>query len=236
MKRLFTLIITICLFLSFALPSFCDGGLCYVNDEDHHVYASGNGGGRRIALTFDDGPHPEYTDKILDVLAKYGVKATFFVIGENAGYYPEPLARAVFEGHSIGSHTYSHRHIKSLSRAELGEEMKKNAEVLEKFGAKPKLFRPPEGVCDQKVIGLAEENGCDVILWTVDTEDWRSKPAKSIVDNVLSHVHGGEIILMHDYIVGQSHTAEALEVIIPRLLSNGYEFVTVEKLIGREET
>lgn len=232
-KGLWTGILALLLLLRFPAAAW-DGRTCYVNDEENHVYASGQAG-KRIALTFDDGPHPGYTDKILDILGQYEVKATFFIVGQNAVYYPEPLKRAIAEGHSIGSHTFSHGHVKAMSGEQLRNEFRKTGETLKNFGVTPSLFRPPEGVCDRKVIEISREQQCDIILWTIDTGDWRCPSKEHIVSAVLEHIRGGEIILMHDYVSGKSNTPAALEIIIPALLERGYEFVTVEQLIGRTE-
>ncbi|MBQ9467574.1 MAG: polysaccharide deacetylase family protein [Clostridia bacterium] len=221
--------------LLFVSRAFCAAGEelpAYKNDEEKRIYACGSGG-KYLALTFDDGPHPVYTDRILKTLKKYGVRATFFVIGENVGYYPGVLERVLADGHAIGSHTFSHRHVSSVSRAQFFEEYRKNDRLLRSFGVETKLFRPPEGVCDAKVQALSARFDCDIILWSVDTEDWRSPPVYKIVRAVLDRVQGGEIILMHDYVSGESHTAAALEIILPELLSRGFEFVTVGELIGR---
>lgn len=234
MKRLLALLLSAALGLSFGLSGFSEDRSCYFNDEENHVYASGPAESRKIALTFDDGPHPCYTDEILDILKEYKVKATFFVIGQNAEYYPEPFQRTVAEGHSVGSHTFSHRHLKNLNEEQLRKEFAQNRQTLEKFGVCPVLFRPPEGVCDRKVLKVAHENGCDIILWSVDTGDWRCPALESILSNVRRNVKGGEIILMHDYVSGNSQTPAALRILLPELLKKGYVFVTVEELIGRK--
>ena len=105
-----------------------------------------------VALTFDDGPHPRYTDEILDLLAEYGAKATFFVIGKNLELYGAATERAVREGHEIGNHTYSHPGLSGLSVSELEREILMNEAIIEeKTGKAPTCFRPPEGYCTQKV-------------------------------------------------------------------------------------
>lgn len=195
------------------------------------MFASGNSKENRIALTFDDGPHPGYTEKILKVLDQYGIKATFFVIGQNAEYYKEALDKVIAGGHQVGSHTYSHKHIRTQSQQELERELERNRELLSSFGIVPTIFRPPEGVCNGNVYRASAKENCDIILWTVDTGDWASPPTELIVKRVTGYVKNGDIILMHDYVSGVSHTAEALEIIIPELLRQGYEFVTVNELI-----
>lgn len=188
---------------------------------------------KRIALTFDDGPHYKYTDEILDILAKYGVRATFFVIGENAERYPEKVKRAVSEGHEVGNHTYSHPHLKDISVSELEKEIKKASDVICKItDAKPKLFRPPEGYCKDNVSLCAEKYGCCVILWSQDTKDWAHTPSEEISKKILDNVKCGDIILFHDFVTPDTPTPRALENVIPKLLERGFEFVTVSELIS----
>ncbi len=187
---------------------------------------------KRIALTFDDGPHKKYTEQILDILEKYSVKATFFVVGVCAEEYPQIVAREIADGHEIGNHTYSHIHLKNASGNEIAGEIDRNEKlIMANNGYEMKLFRPPEGVCNDTVRRLTESMNYSLVLWTVDTRDWVPSSKESIVKSVLSSVKGGEIILMHDYVVGISNTPAALEMIIPRLLSEGYTFVTVSELM-----
>lgn len=188
---------------------------------------------KKIALTFDDGPHYKYTDKILDILEKYGVKATFFVIGENAERHPEKVKRIASLGHEIGNHTYSHPHLKTVSGTELGEEIQKASDVICKLtGKKPVLFRPPEGYCGADIAETAKKYGCDVILWSHDTRDWAHTPSDQISKKILESVGCGDIILFHDFITPDTPTPDALETVIPKLIENGYEFLTVSELIA----
>ena len=191
-------------------------------------------GNKKIALTFDDGPHPRYTPQILDILAEYGIKATFFEVGENVIYYPDAARRVAAEGHEIGNHTYTHPHIKNLNEAQLSEETSLcERAIMDITGVKPRLFRPPEGVVDTAVKTWATKNGYSVVLWSVDTRDWAGTSVEEMVKNVDDNVHSGSIILMHDYVSRRSHTIEALKNIIPLLLNKGYEFVTVSELMGK---
>lgn len=196
------------------------------------VYNSNLNESKKIALTFDDGPHPRNTPEILKILDKYGVKATFFVIGVNAKNYPEALSKIVESGHEIGNHTYSHKILKSRSKEEINKEIiDTEMEISKKSEYVTTLIRPPCGFYDQELISLANENGYKVVLWSIDTHDWAHASVESIVSTVTNGVQGGDIILFHDYISGENNTPEALQIIIPRLLKQGYEFVTVSELL-----
>lgn len=187
---------------------------------------------RRIALTFDDGPHPSYTKRILDVLDRYGVKATFFMIGTNVEYYPEVAREVARRGHEIGNHTYSHSRLTGMDGGRLTEELKKCEAILQDtVGIRPTLFRPPEGVVSDAVRSCADGRDYTVVLWSVDTRDWETKTTDAIAGHVLREVKPGAIILMHDY-TAHSKTPEALEQVLPRLLAQGYEPVTVSRLLG----
>ena len=190
---------------------------------------------RKIALTFDDGPHPKYTRKILNILKKYNVKATFFIIGANVEYYGDVLGEIIGNGHEIGNHTFSHESIKNKSEIEIISEIEAcNNAIYEKCGIKTKLFRPPGGImadiCISKTDILSDY---DIIYWSIDTMDWAHESPQKISENVIKNIKSGDIILMHDYIGQNSPTPDALEIIIPKLLYEGYEFITVSELISR---
>ena len=189
-----------------------------------------------VYLTFDDGPIPECTPQILDILARYGVKATFFMVGVNVENYPD-AARAVLEaGHEIGNHTYSHRILNQLSPQEIDDEIGRCEDVLEELCEyRPHLFRPPEGALSPLVEADADQNDYALILWSLDTRDWEDKNADHIAQKVLEKVKSGDIILMHDYIGHGSRTPEALEMLLPKLLSRGFKPVTVSQLTARGE-
>lgn len=187
---------------------------------------------KMIALTFDDGPHKKYTEEILDILDEYSIKATFFVVGVCAEKYPEIIAREIASGHEIGNHTYSHLHLKNANISEIAGEIDKTEQLLiQNNGYSTTLFRPPEGVCNDRVRSVAKDMNYSLVLWTVDTKDWVPSSCESIVNSILGSVDGGEIILMHDYVVGKSNTPDALRIIIPKLLEEGYTFVTVSELL-----
>lgn len=187
----------------------------------------------RIALTFDDGPHYKYTEQILDILDKYNVKATFFVIGCNAEQRPDTVKEVYVRGHEIGNHTYSHPHLSSCSCEKLGKEIKKASDIIcDITGQRPTLFRPPEGKCTPEVVNCARSNGYKVILWSIDTKDWSHPSSEKIVSEICKNVKGGDIILFHDFITPDTPTPQALDTIIPILQEKGFEFCRVSELIG----
>lgn len=197
------------------------------------VYRSVPTNKKQIALTFDDGPHPKLTPRILQILARYGISATFFMVGENVISYPD-AARAVIEaGHEVGNHTFTHPHLANLNEKAIMNEIGKCEDALEELCEyRPHLLRTPQGVLTPSLERCLSEDDYILILWSLDTRDWDNKSTASIVQTVLNEVKSGDIILMHDYIGYNSKTPEALEKIIPQLLSQGYEFVTVSSLLG----
>lgn len=194
--------------------------------ESTNVYHRHDNEEMKIALTFDDGPHPILTPKILDILSNYHVKATFFIVGENVKNYPDVVERLLKEGHELGNHTYTHD---SINQKEI--EACENA-IYELTDYRTKLFRPPEGFVNQSIKAATVMLGYDIILWDIDTRDWAHTPPQKISDMVLEKIRAGSIILMHDYIGYHSPTPEALEIMIPRLLEKGFRFVPVGELIG----
>ena len=209
------------------------GKVCAETD-DIVIYNNKNCG-MKIALTFDDGPHPRQTKRILDILDKYNIKATFFVVGVNIDNYGKHLQDVVSRGHEIGNHTNTHPKVSSLDYSALKNEFSKcQSKINQSCGYNPKLIRPPEGLIDTSIKDLAKEMGCKVILWDIDTRDWAQTPPSNIAEHVINKVSSGDIILMHDYIGKNSPTAEALELFIPKLLDMGYKFVVVSDLIESE--
>ena len=188
-----------------------------------------------IALTFDDGPHPRYTNQILDILKDYGVRATFFEVGENVLYYRDTAIRVAREGHEIGNHTYSHPHLRGIDGVSLRNEVERCENAIKSVtGITPRLFRPPEGVVEDTVKVMAQEKEYSLVLWDVDTRDWAGRSSADIVNTVLENAKSGDVILMHDYISKKCHTVESLKVLIPALLRRGYTFVTVSELLERK--
>lgn len=181
---------------------------------------------KKICLTFDDGPHPYYTEQLLDGLKERGVKATFFVTGEHAVLHPDVIKRMSEEGHTIGNHTYSHMQLKSSNREAFKEELLKTNEVLEKItGDEVVYVRPPYGTWDKK---LEQELNMIPVLWNVDPLDWCSDDAVCVAGKVIAKAQENDIILMHDYY--ESSVTAALEI-VDELLEDGFLFVTVEEIM-----
>lgn len=191
---------------------------------------------KAIALTFDDGPHPTYTNQILDILKEYDVKATFFVLGKFAEAYPDIIIRQWQEGHEIGNHTYSHVDAKRVSKKVLYDEYKKTQEIIENLiNHQPRLFRPPYGSFDSQALDIMEMHDSIIVLWSAhqDSKDWSNPDVEEIVNTTLSNIRNGDIILFHDYVYyDESSTVEALKEIIPELKSRGYRFVTISELLN----
>lgn len=180
----------------------------------------------RIALTFDDGPHPVYTEQLLDGLAKRGVAATFFVTGKNVELYPEIIKRMQTEGHLIGNHTYSHMQLMKSNEAEFQKELEKtNQAIFKVTGFSTEYVRPPFGSWDKK---FERELNMFPVLWSIDPLDWCKTDVSGIVQSVVSKAGEDDIILMHDSFPS---SVEAALQIIDELLNEGYEFVTVDELL-----
>ena len=196
------------------------------------VYRSVKTDSMKIALTFDDGPHPRLTQEILEVLDQYQIRATFFMVGCNVYNYPDAARAVIRAGHEVGNHTFSHRHFQHLSESIIREEIERCEDALEELCEyRPHLFRPPQGVLTPYVENCSADGDYALILWSLDTRDWETKDAKTITRCILEQIQPGDIILMHDYIGRGSQTPEALRSILPILLERGFEFVTVSELL-----
>ena len=181
---------------------------------------------KKIALTFDDGPHPYYTEQLLDGLKERGVVASFFVTGEHAALHPDVIKRMQEEGHLIGNHTYSHMQLTKKNRETYKEELiKTNIVLKEIIGEDVEYVRPPYGSWDKS---FEKELNMFPVLWTVDPLDWCSNNVSCIKKRVVEKAGENEIILMHDYY--SSSVTAALQV-VDELLEEGYTFVTVEEIL-----
>jgi peptidoglycan/xylan/chitin deacetylase (PgdA/CDA1 family) len=181
---------------------------------------------KKVALTFDDGPHPVYTMRIIEALRERGVKVTFFVTGQNANSNPEIIKSMYEDGHLIGNHTYSHLQLTSYNRDKFKEELVKTNDIIyEVTGQEVCYVRPPYGTWDK---GLEVELSMFPVLWSIDTLDWCSSSPSVIASRALKNIGDNDIILMHDC---YSTTVEAAVIVVDELLRRGYEFVTVDRIL-----
>ncbi|MEK8130961.1 polysaccharide deacetylase family protein [Paenibacillus filicis] len=189
-----------------------------------------------IALTFDDGPNPVYTPQILDLLHAYEAKGTFFVLGKRVQMYPAIAIREVNDGHEIANHTFDHHYLKNYPPDRLVNEIRQTQEVIFDITEQmPHVFRPPGGFYNDQLLDSMKEDKLTVVMWSwyQDTKDWRKPGTSKIVQQVLSNVHNGDIVLFHDLEGDCTQTVEALKIILPELKARGYQFVTVSDLIAR---
>lgn len=184
-----------------------------------------------IALTFDDGPNATLTPKLLDLLAARHLKATFFVVGQNAADHPEILKRAVREGHEIANHSWSHPNLGKMSDDAVRRELQKTDDAIAAaIGKRPTLLRPPYGsLTARQKKWIHEEFGYRIIIWDVDPLDWK-RPGPSVVTaRILKETHAGSIVLAHDI---HPPTIEAMPRTFDQLMEKGFKSVTVTELLG----
>ena len=179
-----------------------------------------------VALTFDDGPHPDHTGPLLDGLKQRGIKATFFLVGTQIQYAPELVPRMAREGHQIGVHTYSHVSVNGLEREEFRLQVEGTRRLIcSLLGERELWLRPPYGILDENAQSWADS---PVILWSVDPEDWKDDKVGRIKDHLVSRVRDGDIILMHDI---YPSSVEAALAAVDELSKQGFQFVTVAELM-----
>lgn len=186
-----------------------------------------------VALTFDDGPHPTNTPRLLDILRARNVKATFYVVGTNAKKYPNIMRRMIAEGHEIGNHTVTHGNLTKMSEAEIRQELAESHRTIQSAtGVPPRTMRPPYGaITKAQKSWIRREFGYPSIMWNVDPEDWK-KPGPSVVaSRLVSGARPGGILLVHDI---HAPTIDAMPQTIDQLLRKGFQFVTVTQLIAMD--
>ena len=187
--------------------------------------------GLTVALTFDDGPGPE-TGRLLDLLRRHEVKATFFCIGAQAVRYPEVVERISKEGHTLGNHTQTHRSLLSASPSQGAAEIADaQATLVRMLGKAPRLFRHPFGFRAPWTHAQLKKAGLTSVLWSVNPRDFQNPGPSVIVDRVMSALHPGAIVLLHDGREEREQTLEAVDQLIPRMREQGYRFVTAEELL-----
>ncbi len=184
-----------------------------------------------VAMTFDDGPSAKLTPKLLDLLAAHHMKATFFVVGENAADHPEILQRAVREGHEIANHTWSHPNLAKMGDDGVRRELQKTDDAIRSaIGTRPTLMRPPYGsITAHQKHWIHEEFGYRVIIWDVDPLDWKRPGPSVVTSRILKETHPGSIILAHDI---HAPTIEAMPATFDQLEAKGFKFVTVSELLA----
>lgn len=199
-------------------------------------FREGPGKEKKVALTFDDGPDTVYTPQIMDVLKKYNVKATFFLIGNRAQLFPDIVKRMVREGHVVGNHSMNHANIAKLNKEKTYQEIKQAEDALYKIiGYRTFLFRSPYGSLNAEQVKQIGDYNYKIIAWNVDSLDWKSLSAEQVQYNILENAKEGSIILQHSSgSVEEDLTGSvaALPEVIKILKKEGYKFVTIPELLG----
>lgn len=192
---------------------------------------------KQVALTFDDGPSPRCTAKILSLLKRYQAHGTFFVLGAHVERYPWLVQAAIRDGNEVGNHSFNHARLTTSDELSRERELERTALDLEMLGYHPDqlLFRPPFSAYDGRLVAYLAHTRRRMVLWSIDSGDWRGLPAAEIVRNVLDRVRPGAIIIFHDCDekeqADRRPTVEALKVILPALKAAGYRMVTVSELV-----
>jgi len=195
-----------------------------------------------VALTFDDGPSPSYTPKILALLNRYQAHATFFVLGRKVEKYPLLIKAMLRDGHEVGNHTFDHPRLPKTDQLSREQEIEKTELDLDLLGCpqKNRLLRPPYSAFDKRLVSYLEHTHRQLALWSLDSGDWRGLDAAAIVNNVLTRVRNGSIIIFHDSDekdqADRSPTVKALKIILPALRAAGYRLVTVSELVNHGNT
>lgn len=186
---------------------------------------------KRIYLTFDDGPSSVYTPRLLDLLNKYEIKATFFLVGSFARKNPDIVSRMVREGHEVGVHSNTHKSAFLMDRRRFCNDMDSSLINLKKVGVTPSLYRPPYGHSRRYSALEAGRRGMRMVKWDVMAQDWRGHTTSDIIaGKILRRVFDGAVICLHDARgrnMAPSRTIEALDKVIPELIERGYTFETV---------
>ncbi|MBQ7596408.1 MAG: polysaccharide deacetylase family protein [Clostridia bacterium] len=200
--------------------------LCSCDAAHKPINADKSGSIKYVAFTFDDGPYTPVTDRIVDTLEKYNARATFFVVGNRAEVYSKSVKKAYSIGCEIGNHTYSHADLCGADKSTVEKEIGKCSDVILKItGEREQLFRPTGGKNNKT---LQSEAGRALILWNIDTRDWAHHSSEKTIQIIKENISDGSIILMHDL---EKSTAESCEKLIPELVRQGYQLVTVSELL-----
>jgi len=195
-----------------------------------HIVWSGSGKYKNVCLTFDDGPNPIYTPRILQILKEKKVRATFFLIGQHAQQHPDLVKNMYESGHELGDHTFSHVQLPKVASQKIQQELETTRSIVESAtGAKIFLFRPPWGIFDGRSLAEIAMRKFDAVLWSVDSRDWSRPGVDQIKANVLGKARNGSIILFHD---DHDQIVQALPEIILKLQEQGYQFITISEMMA----
>ena len=193
-----------------------------------------------MALTYDDGPNDPDTLKLIDVLGRHDVRATFFVLGRFAGQKPQILRALVFAGHVIGNHSWDHPRLIFASKTELRRQIERTqTAIFDACGVTPTLFRPPFGGRRPGTLKAIRGLSLEPVMWNVTCYDWKPTSADKVVVHAQRQIRGGDVILMHDgdqraMGANRSHTVEATDRILAAYKAEGYEFVTIPEMMGKQ--
>ena len=211
---------------------FCYGGFEGPVDWAMNTATHGSRDRPRVALTFDDGPDPDHTPALLDVLAEVGAPATFFVVGNRVDANPELTARIAREGHELGNHTYNHPYLPLSRSRRVATELRAADHAIERAtGITPTLARPPYGGRSPRNVRVFDRHAKRLVLWDVNSFDWKGITAEAIALRVLARVRPGSIILLHEARDGGDVTIEAVRMLVPALRARGYEMSTVSRTL-----
>jgi peptidoglycan/xylan/chitin deacetylase (PgdA/CDA1 family) len=225
------------LFISAAALGYA-GYACYAPRSQLYgrTYLGTGPGSRQLALTYDDGPNDPHTLRLLEVLARHEVKATFFLIGRFVAEKPEIAREIARAGHAVGNHTFNHPNLIFCAAARVRSELEQCRKILtDTLGEHSALWRPPFGARLPHVLSVGRKLGLEPVMWTVSSNDWKIYTADGIERRVVKRVRGGDVILMHDGAhvrmgADRARTVEATDQLIRRFKSQGYEFVAVPRM------
>ncbi len=200
-----------------------------------NVIWMGNTSQKIVALTFDDGPDPLYTSQVLELLQKYHIPATFFLVGKNVQKYPQLVKKEIENGHTIGSHTFSHPHLNTLSVEQIRSQLDTTDRVIKEIsGKKPLYFRTPYEELNENILRVSRLEHKQIILSTITLEHALSKTPKAKAERVIRMIFPGAIILAHDGRLNRHSTVEALPYLIQGLQAKGYRFVSLKELLQKD--
>ncbi|WP_024278300.1 polysaccharide deacetylase family protein [Xanthobacter sp. 126] len=205
-----------------------------VTPRKNYTYKSFDVDGSYIAMTFDDGPNPETTPRLLQILRERNIKVTFFVLGNMVAKHPEVLKMIADEGHEIGSHSWSHPQLTRISQAAVDKELGNTSEaIVQVTGKRPIYLRPPYGSMKPSLRSYIEDKyGLTIVNWSVDPNDWKNRNSQAVHDAIMAQVKPGAIVLSHDI---YATTVDAMPRILDELAAKGYKFATLSQMVAMDK-